>query len=45
MVPRSENPDLRPTDEDLSVGTPAWGTRRTSVFLMTNVKRSVIVYA
>jgi len=28
--PRSENADLHPTDINLSVGTPAWGTRLIS---------------
>jgi hypothetical protein len=27
IPPRSENPDLDPTDEDLSVGTPVWVTQ------------------
>jgi hypothetical protein len=33
MFPRSEKLDLHPTDEDLSVGTPAWGTRRAGFFV------------
>jgi hypothetical protein len=27
LHPKSENPDLDPTDEDLSAGTPIWGTQ------------------